>query len=99
MGRSIHHDTAHMDRRIARGLQQCHIAHSGVGATSDLYALLNVEIARIEALGGEALGIELHVADHGLQLAAARHRTDEGHLSEDGSEVAVSVAIQKPCAT
>ena len=83
------------DRGEMGGLQQGDVTDASVGTASNLNALLHAEIAREEALGGQALRIELHIADHSLQLTAPRHGADEGHLGEEGRQAVVGFIAEE----
>ena len=77
------------------GLQQQDVAHAGVGAACNSDALLHTEEAWHQPFGGQALGVELHIADHGLQLASARQGAEKGHLGEKGRQAVVGVIAEE----
>ncbi len=85
-----------MDGGTPANMQKSSVAHGGIGAASNGDAALHTEEARHEALGGQALRVALHVANHSLKLATPSEGADEGHLSEEGGQVVVAFVTKLP---
>jgi len=70
--------TADVNGAVVVVLEKGDVAHGAVGAAGDVDVGLDAEEAGFEALGGEAHGVHLDVADHGLELVLGEERAEKG---------------------
>jgi len=64
----LHPHTTDVDWAVVIVLEEGDIPHTSVGAVGDVDVGLYTEEAGLDALGSEAYGVHLNVADHGLEL-------------------------------
>lgn len=69
---------ADMDRLAVFFGEDEDITNGIVHAAVDFDIVLDAEKARFEALGSEAHGVHLDIADHGLELVLSEERAEEG---------------------
>ena len=71
-------NAADMNGAVAVIMEKGDVTHGAVGAAGDVDVGLDAEEAGFEALGSEAHGVHLDIADHGLELVLSEERAEEG---------------------